>query len=293
MDNYENPKEGKTYISPSLKSFGNLNRKIRIASKVINSPDTYAFGIIKDEVVLRHGINAQSYISAKFIEDDRRIFVLNIQGYSVGTDKPRNASFAFIGDEINKLFEFLKNIQHVKLADSKPINISDEELKKLIISDNQARSLLHDNQEIFTQIIRSEITKEDIVAIGYRKKQLGNYQNLLSDRIFFENAKTKNNLTDESLWQKFFEKNQWVFGYGLGYIFLSSLDDKKLEQVVQGHNVNNYGKRVDALMKTNGIISNLCFVEIKTNTTPLLDNKPYRSGCWAPSRELAGAVAQI
>ena len=46
-------------------------------------------------------------------------------------------------------------------------------------------------------------------------------------------------------------------------------------------------------MKTNGIISNLCFIEIKTDSTLLLDNKPYRKGCWAPSKELAGAVAQI
>lgn len=47
------------------------------------------------------------------------------------------------------------------------------------------------------------------------------------------------------------------------------------------------------MMKTSGLISNLCFIEIKTDSTPLLDNKPYRSGCWAPSKEMAGAVAQI
>jgi hypothetical protein len=57
--------------------------------------------------------------------------------------------------------------------------------------------------------------------------------------------------------------------------------------------VDSYGKRVDALMKTRGIISNLCFVEIKTHTTALLEAKPYRTGCWAPSKELAGAIAQV
>jgi len=41
------------------------------------------------------------------------------------------------------------------------------------------------------------------------------------------------------------------------------------------------------------LISNLCFVEIKTNDTPLLENHPYRAGCYAPSRELARAVAQV
>ena len=46
-------------------------------------------------------------------------------------------------------------------------------------------------------------------------------------------------------------------------------------------------------MKTKGIISSLCFVEIKTHDTKLLEDRPYRSGCYAPSKELAGAIAQI
>ena len=46
-------------------------------------------------------------------------------------------------------------------------------------------------------------------------------------------------------------------------------------------------------MKTKGIISNLCFIEIKTHATELLESKPYRSGCFAPSKELAGAIVQV
>jgi Domain of unknown function (DUF4263) len=46
-------------------------------------------------------------------------------------------------------------------------------------------------------------------------------------------------------------------------------------------------------MKSKGVISSLCFVEIKTDKTPLLDSKFYRTGCWPPSSELAGAVSQI
>lgn len=62
---------------------------------------------------------------------------------------------------------------------------------------------------------------------------------------------------------------------------------------MQGHDLLNHGKRIDALMKTRGIINSLCFVEIKTSQTKLLDSSAYRSGCWAPSKELAGAVAQV
>jgi hypothetical protein len=53
------------------------------------------------------------------------------------------------------------------------------------------------------------------------------------------------------------------------------------------------GKRVDALMKTRGVISSLCFVEIKTHATPLLAASAYRAGCWAAHSELSGAIAQV
>lgn len=292
-DNYKKPKEGKTYISPSLKPFGGGSDKVRIATKVIKSPDSYAFGTIKDEVVLRHREGAKSYITAKFIEEPRDLFLLSIQGYSVATDKPHNASFSFLGSEIEKLFEFIQNILSISLKNGRAVNITDEDLKKLAISNNQAKMLIQENEEVFSEVIRSEITKEDIIAIGYRKKQLDAYKKLLSNSEYFETIRQKIKTSKEGLWQKFFERNKWIFGYGLSYLLLSSLDEKKLEQVVQGHDVASFGKRVDALMKTRGLISSLCFIEIKTHETPLLQKKPYRSGCWAPSQELTEAVAQI
>ncbi|MCF7951668.1 MAG: DUF4263 domain-containing protein [Spirochaetaceae bacterium] len=293
MDDYQNPKEGKTYISPRLDAFGDSGKKVRIASKVIESPDSYAFAKIKDEVVLRHREGAKSHITAKFFEDNRGIFVLNIQGYTVATEKPHNASFSFVGEEIGKLLEFIRNIQSVNLDRPSKVNITDEELNRIVLNNRQAKNLLHEHQELFAELLKSEVTTEDLIAVGYRKKQLDVYEKLLSDQSYFESIKIKKNTTNEGLWQGYFEKNPWVFGYGLGYIFLSTLDDKKLEQVVQGHSIDSHGKRVDALMKTKGVISNLCFVEIKTHLTELLESKPYRSGCWAPSKELTGAIAQV
>jgi predicted Holliday junction resolvase-like endonuclease len=293
MDNYDDPIPGKTYFSPSLKAFGDSERRVRIASKMIESPDTYAFSKIKDELVLRHKEDATTYIKASFFEDDRRISVLNIQGFSVATDKPHNASFAFLGDEITKLIEFAKNIQEVSFTGRGPVNISDDELRRLALSNQQARDLVEDNEELFAEVLRSSITKSDVVAVGYRKKQLEVFRLLLEDQSYFDSLKARKNCTDESLWQQFFEKNQWIFGYGLSYLYLASLDDKKLEQVVAGHHVSGHGKRVDALMKSKGLVSSLCFVEIKTHKTSLLSSKPYRVGCWAPSTELSGAVSQV
>jgi len=293
MDDYENPIPGKTYISPSLQAFRQKDRRVRIASKVIESPDSYAFAKVKDEVVLRHKKDAKSYISAKFFEDDRRVFVLSIQGYTVATDKPHNASFSFIGDEIRELLEFVANIRSVTFKDGRSVNISDEELRKLALSSQQAHRLVEDNQELFAEVLRSSLSKEDVVAVAYRKKQLNVFAALLRDRDYFSRVKDKKGCSNEALWQQFFEKNPWIFGYGLNYVHLSKLDSKALEQVVQGYSVSGPGKRVDALLRTRSAISSLCFVEIKTPDTPLLKTQPYRSGCWSTSAELGGAISQV
>lgn len=102
--------------------------------------------------------------------------------------------------------------------------------------------------------------------------------------------KTRN----EDVWQLFFEMNPWIFGYGLNFIFNAPLEGKKLEQVVSGSDFNSSGKRTDGLLKTAGIVSSICLVEIKTPNTPLIkeNTTPYRSECWQISDELSGGVAQ-
>jgi len=134
---------------------------------------------------------------------------------------------------------------------------------------------------MLNRIMQSRLTEYDVDSIGYRKEQLKIFEQMLNN----DNLK-------ESDWQKFFEKNTWIFGYGLSYIFQTNLDDKKLEQVVRGYDFNSSGKRVDGLLKTAGLINSLAFVEIKTHKSKLLD-KEYRASCWNISHEFSGAVSQI
>jgi len=107
---------------------------------------------------------------------------------------------------------------------------------------------------------------------SHQSLQLQIFQKLLNDEQYFESVKERKKCSDEAVWQKFFEKNPWIFGYGLSYIQLSTLDDRKLEQVVHGHTVLDHGKRVDALLRSRGVISSLCFAEIKTHKTQLLSS---------------------
>lgn len=288
---HRNKLPGKTYVSPRI--YIDAHEAIRIASKVIDS-DGLHYATVKKETVLRRTEKGRTEIIAKFLESTRELRVVTIQSFNGQTGTPQKSHFSFTDKEIPKLLTFLENIASVEFPSQDGLNINDTELRRLVLSKEQAVSLVHDNQDVFSEVIRQEITKEDVVALGFRKRQVATFARLLSEPPYFDQVKTAKGITgDEALWQAFFERNRWIFGYGLSYFFVSGFDNKKLEQVVEGHDLINHGKRADGLMKTRGIVSSLCFVEIKTHKTKLLDHKEYRSGCWAPSKELSGAVAQV
>ncbi len=153
-----------------------------------------------------------------------------------------------------------------------------------------------EGQELMRETIRTgNITTVDIVNIGYRKAQLEVFEKLLSLDGYIEiyRAEKKINMHGvESVWQHFFESNPWIFGYGLNYIFNEPLEGKKLEQVVQGADVAQSGKRADGILKTSGVVNSLCLVEIKSHKTDLIKKVPYRADCWQPSDELSGGIVQ-
>ena len=292
-DTYKNPIEGKTYISPPIKNeFGDPST-IRIITRAIDQPESYEMAKVKGELLLRETAGGKNIITAKVFENSRRIHVLNIQQYTASTGNPHKLGFAFIGDEITKLFNFIRDVQTMRFGSKRYQRLADEDIEHIELTDSQAVTIYQQNQELFTSVIQSQITTKDIVAFAYRKKQLDYFERLLNNTDYFEKVMSAKGYSKESVWQRFFEANHWIFGYGLGYIFLSGLDEKKLEQVVQGYSVNHHGKRIDAVMKTRGIISSLCFVEIKHHMTKLLEDRPYRPGCYAPSKELAGALTQV
>lgn len=291
-DSYQAPEPGITYVSPRLPAFHDKERPIRIATRANAQSSGYDYGSEKGEVVLRRKNDAATCIKAKFLEDDKKLTVLTIQKFRQETNEPYGTGFSFIGEEIERLIEFIDQIRSIDLGDGRPRRLPEAELRRLALSSGQARALFDGNQALFAELVRSTITSQDVVAVAYRKRQLGVFRKLLEDPEYFNTALNKHGAR-ETVWQRFFEQNNWIFGYGLSLIYVTGLDDKKLEQVVSGFDISGPGKRADALLKTRGALSSLCFAEIKTHETPLLAEKPYRTGCWSPSKELTGGIAQV
>jgi len=151
-------------------------------------------------------------------------------------------------------------------------------------------------QELIREVVRNgQLSGADIVNIAYRKEQLLVFETLLSGREAIEAYRKEKGVRkagDEPVWQHFFEANTWIFGYGLNFVFNKPLEGKQLELAVRGHDLAGAGKRTDALLKTTGVVSSLCLVEIKTPSAPLLEAESYRADCWQSSGELSGGISQ-
>ncbi|MDF2371633.1 MAG: DUF4263 domain-containing protein [Rhizobiaceae bacterium] len=286
---HRNKLPGKTYISPSFPTHDGT--RLRIASKVLDGGDGYEYAKEKADIILRRTPAARKEIIAKFLEDSRGIQRLTIQKFN--KSGPGKEYFTFLPDEITKLLNFIANIRRVHFPDEGKLNVTDDELEDLLLMPGQAERILRGNPALVAALARTEITSEDVIALGYRRSELEIFDRLLNDQSYFEEEVSRTTGGPEGVWQHFFERNHWIFGYGLSYIFNTSLDFRALEQTVRGFNLTGPGKRVDALLKSQALIQSLCFVEIKRHDTRLVSESQYRSGVWAPSPELSGAIAQI
>jgi hypothetical protein len=267
-------------------------QQMRIASEVMDADEGLREGMVGDETVIRRTASGRQEIKAKFIQDSRDVKTLTIQRFN--RDRPSDRDyFTFTGGEVDTLLNFFRKIHAAQFADDGKVHITNEKLRDLLLHEGQVRALFRDNEDLFIEVAQSQIFKRDLIALGYRRKQLAYFQRLLEDEGFFEAEQERLHVGPEKLWQGFFQANTWIFGYGLSYQFLGAIDPERLEQIVIGRDLLNPGKRADAVMKSQARINSLCFVEIKTHDTPLLTKDAYRVSAWQPSSQLTGGVAQV
>jgi len=164
------------------------------------------------------------------------------------------------------------------------------EISNLVITDQNKvpiiRKLLENNlsDDIWKELVQ---TNPDIAS------KLANSK-LHSDRVaslrLFEDM-LKNDGHTESNWQDFFDKNKWIFGYGLRYQMLGI---KQTQPEYGGTNITKKGGQIgDYLTVTEANVKYTCLVEIKKPSAPLLQKDSYRNGAWAVSDEFAGAISQV
>lgn len=294
-DYIEKKRSDRIYVSKPFQVGVNKDREARYITRVFDEADRSAFDSVDGEIVIRATHNDKVQVKAVVTSDDHKIQQLTLQSFRIYKDGVRpNEQYGInlYGDEIARLVQFAEIATKLEVTTPGRLRIDEEALAQFDI-DDAARAWLQRNPDVVREIVEHQVTSRDVVAVAYRRKQLEAFDRLLHDAEYFDKAvAAKFSGSEEALWQAFFEKNRWIFGYGLFYLSASGFTDEKLEQVVAGPTVATDGKRADGLLRTRGRVGAVCLVEIKRHRTPLLKKEAYRAGVWPPSTELAGAVSQ-
>jgi len=144
---------------------------------------------------------------------------------------------------------------------------------------------------IETLIEEGIISSKDIVNTSFRKRGVSIFKRMMEEKDYWKVYAKENDISthsEEKVWQSFFERNEWIFGYGLDYRYQEilqrevSLSDSDLDG-----SETRFG---DYLLGDNHFTS---FVELKKPSTPLFAHSKGRSGAWRLSTDFIESVSQI
>ncbi|SHH18801.1 protein of unknown function [Flavobacterium micromati] len=256
-------------------------------------------------------LSTKTYMQIKFLPSRNDVEGLDIIKIVGGKETQKLSFSKFNFAQLELFLNFIHDLdlstiseRRLKLAENS-LDILDEQTKKKI------STLLQGNEgaELIQELLDNEIvTSQDIINTGYRKSQLKIFQKLLQNDQYIKVYKkeeeiiskmisdfdTKQKITisenskNEIAWQYFFNKNPWIFGYGLDYRFQNIL-----QKEFSASDTDASGKEqvnADFLIGDNYYTT---FVELKTPDTELFENGKNRSNSWSLSTKLIYAVSQI
>ncbi|TPJ64471.1 Shedu immune nuclease family protein [Mesorhizobium sp. B2-6-1] len=242
------------------------------------------------EIVLQEPPSGRYQMKATVYENPQRVTCLTLQKWNAKGGPNKDVAISLYGSEIQDLLQFITSAETMIFTDDLKNKIPDRTLVQSTFDKKQIAKVLLEDPALLNAVLETDVQAQDIFGLARRKRELAHFRKMLDDPGL-RAAEAEKHGGPELAWQAFFERNTWIFGYGLSYVALASLHGRALRAKVAGYNITGRGKEVDGLMKTVAAINSLCFVEIKTSETDLV--RAYRPGVSAPSAELAGAVSQI
>lgn len=135
------------------------------------------------------------------------------------------------------------------------------------------------------------ITSKDIVNTSFRKKGLQIFNKLISEKGYWKLYATENSQSthsEEKTFQFFFEKNQWIFGYGLDYRYQNIL---QREAHLSDAELNGSNSVIGDYLLGDKLFTT--FIELKKPSTNLFGKSSNRSNSWKLSNDLIDSFSQI
>ena len=284
-------KTAKTYVTKVF-SFNSRNpERVRQVRMVLEDNDRLHLGEIEGAMCLRlTGNSRKTQVSALVTQDNKQIKRLTLQTFKsrVGDwiESVEKEEFTFRRDEFERLLTFLRQIQFVDMSNDQNFQIEDisSQAGPKAIIDASDRNLIERIKNLggaqrstVLRELKESLTDDDVNTLLGRKEGLKEFETQIGENW------------SEAQWQNFFEREQWVFGYGLDYRIMRQFSR---EAVVGAGGIDNQNKPVtDFLME---FTDYTVLVEIKRPGTPIFKPaKGGRAGTWEFTSDFTGAVSQI
>jgi hypothetical protein len=289
---FELRKEGKTYFSKVFTHGAISPERRRLAHAVFEGTERAVVGEVEGAMCLRlTGDQRKTQVTALVSQDDAAIRRVTLQtfksrasGWYMGNEKD---AFTFRSDEFERLLEFLDRIKFIDLSNEARFQVEDISVSAgpKIITDASDRSLLSKikqlddaQREHLFRSLHADLTPEEINLLLGRRQALEAFEARLGAGDWTEGH-----------WQDFFERQSWVFGYGLDYRIMRPFDR---EMVVGAAGTDNRDKPTVDFLTT--FTDYTVLVEIKRPDTFIFQSrKSGRSGTWRFSVDFMDAVSQV
>jgi hypothetical protein len=223
-------------------------------------------------------------------QDDIEGFEIIKVVHNKETERIKLSKFNFA--QLKAFLSFFSEIDLKGITEKRLKILDDQELDSdTIRSVKTLLSKTGGSELVETLINEGIISSKDIVNTSFRKRGLQIFTDLKNKQDYWKTYAQENELnkhSEEKVWQFFFEKNTWIFGYGLDYRY-----QEILQREVHLSDAELDGTNTvigDYLLGDNFFTT---FVELKKPSTPLFANKGNRSNSWKLSNDLIESVSQI
>ena len=283
----------RTYISKVFTWGAHTTERLRNVRMVMEGSDILHLGEIEGALCLRlSGEKRKTQVTAVVTQDDKAVRRLTLQSFQSRKGDwyqgYEEHCFTFRGEEFQRLLTFLDRIEFVDLSNQDRFDIEDISTgagRKLIVDASnrgiveRLRTMSSYDREAFLKALHGSLSTEEVNILLGRRQALETFE-----------QEVRNGSWSEREWQDFFEREPWVFGYGLDYRVMRTFDR---EMTVSGGGTDNRDRPVvDFLMS---FTDYTVLVEIKRPDTPIFrtGRSAGRAGTRAFSTDFTNAVSQI
>lgn len=245
----------------------------------------------QDEAGFEIKLAPRTMLKAVYIKDKDDIEGIEIiKVSSVKTEKISLSKFNFA--QLKAFLSFINEIDlkgitenRLKILDNQELDFDTIKSVKTLLSKNGGAEIVE------TLINEGIITSKDIVNTAFRKRGLQIFKKLISVNEYWKVYATENGQSthsEEKIFQYFFEKNQWIFGYGLDYRYQNIL---QREAHLSDAELNGSNTVISDYLLGDKMFTT--FIELKKPSTNLFGKSSNRSNSWKLSNDLIDSFSQI